>query len=219
MAVRTGATGAAERRAFTDHIAEVRATLLPRLRVARFPDAGRLIARFESIVTHWHWGRPRHPDGVVECVNEICVALRLLDLPGGATLAYEPRTASGQSIDFLLTSADARRYTDVKAIHPRGPKKGGAKVSADHFTALVRARFLEHATGLERKIADLPDGQSAAHRLVFCGDGVLWQRDLLAEFAHAYRGPIQGFGMMQRAPAAHQPDMFLCDVTGPAPVL
>jgi len=106
------------------HVAEVRARLYPTIQVDRFPDAKRLIDRFEWIVSNWEAGRT---DGrvIIEVVNEIAVAKQLLKRPltGHFTMVYEPRTTlSGRSVDFLLRYGAARQYFDVKTIRPLDPR-------------------------------------------------------------------------------------------------
>ena len=152
---------------------------------------------------------------IVEAVNELCVAVQLIDLTltGHYTLTYEPRvTLTGASIDFLLSSKEETRYYDVKTIRPRDPadtEKEWAKyeqlrtlfpTNADlmlaksymggefwHFFSSARAKFLNYSLLLEAKIAKLPQRTSQSVRMVFCGDGFRWTRDQLEDFADFYR--------------------------------
>src|SRR5260221_8408498 len=94
-----------------DHVALVRHRLCAALRDPRFADSGRLIAHFEKIVADWESGRTPDASGIIEVVNEMAVAMRLLSRPLAAhySMTYEPRvTLSGQSIDFMLTYGDER---------------------------------------------------------------------------------------------------------------
>jgi hypothetical protein len=152
--------------------------------VDRFPDAGKLWARFEGIVNNWKTGRSPDATGIIESVNEICVAIELLRqrLTGHFTLIYEPPvTLPGQSIDFLLSYRGQRYYFDVKTVWPRNPEDAKLKWkkyeemrslfpdNADlllaeewmggefwHFFSSARAKFLDHVLALERKVATLP---------------------------------------------------------------
>ena len=102
-----------DREAIRAHVERVRARLYPAIEVDRFPDAKRLIARFERIVGDWEAGRTPDATVIIEGVNEIAVADQLLKRPLTAHFAmvYEPRvTLSGQSIDFLLRYGGAALF-------------------------------------------------------------------------------------------------------------
>src|SRR5262249_24583538 len=152
--------------------------------VDRFPDARRLWARFERIVDDWKTGHAPDATGIIESVNEICVAIELLRqrLAAHFMLVYEPPVMpTGQSIDFLLSYGDQRHYFDVKTVRPRDPEDTKLKWekyeemrslfpdNADlllaehwmggefwHFFSSARAKFLDYALALERKVATLP---------------------------------------------------------------
>jgi hypothetical protein len=204
-----------DRNAVRAHVRLVRERLYPEIQIDRFGDAKRLIARFERIVSDW--GARRSPDAsaIIEAANEICVAIQLLKLQFTAhfLMVYEPRiTVSGQSIDFLLTYAEERHYFDVKTIRPRDlqdTKRAWEKygelrqlfpTNADlllaknwmggdfwHFFSSARAKFLDYALSLERKIAGLSKCEGQTVRMVFCGDRVRWRKDQLEDFADFYR--------------------------------
>jgi hypothetical protein len=71
---------AENREVIREHVQLVRARLYPLIRVDRFPEVDRLITRFESIVGDWEAGRLPDASAIVECNNEICVAIELLGL-------------------------------------------------------------------------------------------------------------------------------------------
>src|SRR5215475_8804442 len=105
-----------DRKAIEQHVQLVQERLYSAITVDRFPDARRLWARFERIVSDWKTGRAPDATGIIESVNEICVAIGLLrqKLTAHFTLVYEPPvTLTGQSIDFLLSYGDQRHYFDV----------------------------------------------------------------------------------------------------------
>jgi hypothetical protein len=260
---------AEDREAIRTHVNHVRARLYPAIQVNRFPDAKRLIARFERIVGDWEAGRAPDARAIIEGANEIAVADQLLKRPLTAHFAmiYEPRvTLSGQSIDFLLSYGDEQHYFDVKTIRPRDPqdakqaweKYGELRLlfptNADlvlaeqwmggefwHFFSSARAKFLDYALSLERKIAGLKKREGQTVRIVFCGDQVRWRKDQLEDFADFYfRGifrqddplrtlqahyltqknlvierTIDGFCYMERQPLAFTPTEFTIDVRGP----
>src|SRR5882757_6810203 len=83
---------AEDREAIQQHVQLVRERLYPAIRVDRFPDAKKLTARVETIVGDWKAGRAPDASGVIEAVNEICVAIELLrqKLTAHFTLIYEP---------------------------------------------------------------------------------------------------------------------------------
>src|SRR5260370_41378532 len=97
---------AEDREAIEQHVQLVRDRLYPAIRVDRFPEAKKLTARTERIVGDWKAGRAPDASGIIEAVNEICVAIELLrqNLTAAFTLGYEPSvTLTGQSIDVLLS--------------------------------------------------------------------------------------------------------------------
>jgi hypothetical protein len=197
-----------------EHVQLVRARLYPLIRLDRFPEVDRLITRFESIVSDWEAGRLPDASAIVECNNEICVAIELLGqkLTAHFSLAYEPAvTLTGQSIDFLMSYGDQQHYFDVKTIAPRDPQDAKSKwekyeelrelfpTNADlvlaeqwmggefwHFFSSARAKFLDYALGLEQKIAALTQLPGRTVRMIFCGDRIRWTRDQLEDFADFY---------------------------------
>jgi hypothetical protein len=209
---------AEDREAIQQHVQLVRERLYPAIRVDRFPDAKKLTARVETIVGDWKAGRAPDASGVIEAVNEICVAIELLrqKLTAHFTLIYEPSvTLTGRSIDFLLSYGDQRQYYDVKTITPRAPEDAKLKwekyaemrslfptntalILAEqwmggefwHFFSSARAKFLDYTLALERKVAALPKTSAVTVRMVFCGDRIRWTRDQLEDFADFYRTGI-----------------------------
>jgi hypothetical protein len=259
---------AEDRETLREHITLVRTQLLSPIKVDRFSGASKLAARFERIARDWEAGRA-DASAIVEVVNEIAVAVQLLSLPLTAHFAmiYEPRvTLSGQSIDFLLAYGDDKKYFDVKTIMPRDPantqrawEKYGElrQLFPDnasillaknlmggefwHYFSSARAKFLDYALGLERKIAALPKGDKQSIRMVYCTDGFHWRIDQLEDFADFYQNgvfraddafaPLQahyltdkgiviqrtidGFCCLHRRLIETQPQTFLVDVQGP----
>ena len=206
---------AEDREAVRAHLRLVREVVYPALlEDTRFPDARRLIARADKIISEWEAGS-RNVAGVVEVVNELCVARELLKRPLTAhyTMTYEPKvTLSGASIDFALTYADAKHYFDVKTIRPREPADARAawakyeelrelfpdNASIElaerlmggqfwHYFSSARAKFLDNALSLERKAAALPRNDKTTVRMIYCGEGMRWTRDQLEDFADFYR--------------------------------
>ena len=206
---------AEEREAIEQHVRLVGERLYPAIRVDRFPDAKKLTARFERIAGDWRAGRAPDASGIIEGVNEMCVAIELLrqKLTAHFTLVYEPSvTLTGQSVDFLLSYGDHRHYFDVKTITPRAPQDAKLKwekyeemrslfptnaalVLAEqwmggefwHFFSSARSKFLDYTLALERKIAELPKTSGGTVRMIFCGDRICWTRDQLEDFADFYR--------------------------------
>jgi hypothetical protein len=114
-----------DREVIQAHVGFVRERLYPEIQIDRFPDARRMISRFEGIIADWKSGKVPDATGIITAVNEIVVAIKLLRVPLTAhfQMVYEPRvTLTGQSIDLLLTSAEERYYFDIKTIRPVSPK-------------------------------------------------------------------------------------------------
>jgi hypothetical protein len=65
---------AEDRKAIHAHVNHVRARLYPAIQINRFPDAKRLIVRFERIVGDWEAGRTPDARAIIEGANEIAVA-------------------------------------------------------------------------------------------------------------------------------------------------
>jgi hypothetical protein len=259
---------AENREAVHEHITLVRKKLLPLIKVERFSGAAKLVARFEKVARDWEASRA-DASVIVEVVNEIAVAVQLLDFPLTAhfEMIYEPKVSlSGQSIDFLLADGNEKHYFDVKTVMPREPanaqraweKYGDVReLFPDNASILLaqnlmggefwyyfssaRAKFLDYALSLERKIAALPKSEKPTIRMVYCGDGFRWRIDQLEDFADFYRNgvfraddalaPLQahylirkgiviqrtidGFCCLQRPLIETQPRKFVVDVQGP----
>jgi len=101
-------------------IEDMRSVLMPRLCVPEFPDANRLIARFEAAVVRWRNGERIHQ--LIHDGNELCAAAALLGtMQPSDKLLYEPRLAATEkSIDFCIESASgAKAWFDMKTVAPR----------------------------------------------------------------------------------------------------
>ncbi len=184
---------AEDREAVRQHVQQVREKIYRIIRVPRFTDAEKLISRFERIVTDWEQKRAGGAEAIIEAVNELCVAARLLTLKNATTalLIYEPQvTPSGKSIDFMLALDGERHYFDVKSVRPRDldaerawdnyedmrehfPDNTDVILAKNfmggefwHYMSTARSRFLEHSLGLERKISEMTDSDgNASYRL------------------------------------------------------
>jgi hypothetical protein len=133
---------AEDREAIQQHVQLVRERLYPAIRVDRFPDAKKLTARVETIVGDWKAGGAPDASGVIEAVNEICVAIELLrqKLTAHFTLIYEPSvTLTGRpqgGVDRGACALAKERYVS-KALrlllgrrHPFGISACGRRVPA-----------------------------------------------------------------------------------------
>jgi hypothetical protein len=180
---------------------------------SRFTGCSKLLERFADACAAWEEGRVRTARQITDTVNELRIALRLLQDPMCARLKYEARLdGTDKSIDFALTSTNGKRiFYDVKTVLPgegdgwalyqkakdngwftRGTEVhwdkefGGAELA--HYLFAARGKFIEHSWGLEQKIRFIPKNGLAYFRMVFCGDNFRWHQSDLEDFADTYFG-------------------------------
>lgn len=181
---------------------------------ARFADGARLTTRFNSAVdTLLERGRG-YFRAVDEAHNELCIAQALLSNsnPRFERLDYEPPlSGTDKSIDFRTVYEDVTAFIDVKTIKPapqdrwdqyqRALEEGwfpenvsvilsGAWLGGElwHNMFAARARMLEYAVEMERKISEAALADSGKlFVLAFCGEGFHWHQDELEDFVSFYR--------------------------------
>ena len=86
----------------------------------RFTRGSALLTRFEHACAAWESGSAPTARQVTDTVNELRIALRLLQDPKCVRLEYEPALAgTRKTIDFSLISPEgARIFYDVKTVIP-----------------------------------------------------------------------------------------------------
>ena len=187
-------------------------SLIPRLTGdARFPDATRMVKRFETAIARWRQSNDFRP--VINDANELIAAAEILrDLRATDQLLYEPKLVrTRKSIDFGVVWADGgRSWIDMKTVAPgwqddetawnriteiadAAPNNtrlildrnfSGAAIGGQWIKA--RWSFVQRAVELEGKIAQLTRTESGPVRLLFCSEGA-WHQDDLEDFADFYR--------------------------------
>jgi hypothetical protein len=181
----------------------------------RFRSWQQLIDRFTKAVDFVLKNGHTHFKAVDEAHNELCIASATLSIqePKITRLEYEPvLSGTAKSIDFRATADNGLIiYIDVKTIKPESkdrweqfkraveekwlPERVTVTLAKEwlggelwHCMFTARARMLEHALELEKKIAD---GKLAAKNvaliLALCGDGFCWHKDQLEDFVSFYR--------------------------------
>ena len=178
----------------------------------RFPDAHKLIAKFEESIKQIKAGGRSLFHLAHETHNELCVALALLENsnPSFRLLEYEPvLSGTPKSIDFRALSGAYSYYVDVKTIRPKLNNKWiqyekltkfisknnslflvrewlGGEIWHSFFSS--RGKMLSYSKELEEKVlsGNLSNGSNRIV-MVFCGDDYHWHEDSLEDFISFYR--------------------------------
>jgi hypothetical protein len=180
----------------------------------RFTQGQLLLDRFDAAIETVLKNGRGHFSAIDEAHNEICIASALLANTRlrFIRLGYEPPLPGcAKTIDFRATADTGQiAYVDVKTIKPqaadrwdqfeKATKEGwiadnlhvviaeewlGGEIWHAWFAA--RARMLEYALELERKIAEANlAGENKLFVLALCSDGFRWQQDGLEDFVSFY---------------------------------
>jgi len=200
-----------------DHIALVISVLKPIFvsDVERISGGKRLWSQFEqAVISFENNGRPQ-VKGVIERINELVVAKRLIHDAQltGASIEYEPEIIpGGQKFDFVLKSTSGEtNYIEVKTVQPTtddsedkwrqyqqrkdnlSPQNRyivckelmGATIFGNSFSA--RSSFMKYTIETEAKLNEHNKFRPGTAILVFCGTGFEWDISDLEDFAHFYR--------------------------------
>ena len=179
----------------------------------RFTGCSKLLARFAELCAAWEAGSAPNARQITDTVNELRIALRLLQDPKCKRLEYEARIdGTDKTIDFTLTNTEGQRiFYDVKTVLPEKGDKwalyenakanrwftpgtkldfdeefGGPQLAHDAFA--TRDKFIEYSLELEQKIRFVAKDGETYFRMVFCGDNFRWGQRDLEDFADTYFG-------------------------------
>ena len=198
------------------HIADVDAFYRPIIRDAhlRLSGGSQLLSSFEQSVDAYRKIGRRQVSGIIERVNELTVAHKLLTDPrlASAQIAYEPQIVPGPKFDFVVSApGKPTLYIEVKTVSPQptndatswqkatyrrrlitpgtvfivDEKAFGAEIFGNDFAA--RSSIMKYALQTETKLAAHLEFEPGRGALVICGNGVSWEPDLLEDFADYYR--------------------------------
>lgn len=195
------------------HIEQVRAVVIPTIEAAgtRFSGRDRLLESFEKAVDSFT--EKEQISGVIERVNEIVVAERIIRDPTlkNSAVEYEPTIIRGAPLfDFIITDPNlATHFIEVKTVHPAqrnsNPQRASTRLThvpenilvaiADHgmgteifdSSFAARSSFLKYTLETEQKLLTHQAVRPGNAYLVFCGNGFSWQADELEDFADFYR--------------------------------
>ena len=149
---------------------------------------------------------------LAEKVNELAVAKILLDDPHlTGPVQYEPdMLPSGRKIDFVAARHDDNVYVEVKSINPKSNESEEAwkrflKLSEHHpanvnfitnagpcggdiYSRLLssRSKFLTNAIEFEERLKEAKEVRQGPGVLVYCCNGIAWDRCDLEDFADFY---------------------------------
>lgn len=180
----------------------------------RFKDGKVLLDRFNAAIESVLNNGRGHFRAVDEAHNELCVASALLANTKlrFIRVEYEPPLPGCAGTIDLRATADKRQiaYVDVKTIKPEDTDRWEQfeKAKAEgwfpdniivgiseqwlggeiwHAWFAARARMLEYALDLERKIVDAGlEADDVVTVLALCGDGFRWHQDQLEDFVAFY---------------------------------
>jgi hypothetical protein len=191
----------------------------------RFTGCPKLVGRFYEVCAAWEASSLPSARQITDTVNELRIALRLVQDEKCKHVEYEPALdGTDKTIDFMLTSTEGNRiFYDVKTILPEvgdgwalfqkakenrwfGPRTeihwdeefGGRELA--HYAFATRAKFIEYSLELEQKIRCVAKDGRTYFRLVFCGDNFRWHQSDLESFADTYferATPWDHFASMQ----------------------
>jgi hypothetical protein len=224
------------RGAIENHIREADAFFRPLI----LQSAGRLIGgkclmtEFDHSVRAFRKYGRRQVSGLIERVNELCVARHFLLQPNFATslIEYEPEIVQGPKFDFVIRKpGEPPHYVEVKTVSPLmsmnemswrkakfQPRLVVLDMTADNaeppasgqLTKAVQSAFLRNAIKTELKLAKHAVIEPGPGTLIYCGDGQAWGQAELEIFAKVYVGARVAFGVMLRPQAALVPALFDC---------
>lgn len=201
------------------HIAAVQALYRPLLaNHGRLTGGGRLLASFEQSVAAYRKTGRRQINGVIERVNELTVAHKLLCDPQftAAAVAYEPQIIPGPKFDFVVRrTGQSTLYIEVKTVSPHAAIDAASWQKATyrgrpatprnpHSGTAVQAAFRRYTLQTENKLTAHVPVEPGKGLLILCGDGLCWSPTALTDFAAPYRGPLN-FGCLIRRQDAVEP--------------
>ncbi len=201
------------RAAIENHIRDVDAFYRPLIlsSAGRLSGGERLLTQFERAASAFRKHGRRQVSGVIERVNELAVLRQLLLEPGlaSAVIEYEPEIVAGPRFDFVIRPPDGPTvFVEVKTVSPqstndlaswRQPRYPSRQVmldAASHDAGeatstrpsfAAHPAFLRYAIQTEAKLAAHAAVRPGLGVLVFCGDGIGWQRPELEDFVRSYR--------------------------------
>lgn len=197
----------------------------------RLTGGPQLLASFAQAVTAYRKTGRRQVSGIIERVNELAVARKLLTDPQfvAAHITHEPELIPGPKFDFVLTTPNQpTHYIEVKTVSPQSAndetswqkttyRSRPATPRTPHDDSAAQAAFLRYTAQTESKLEahiaiDPGDGL-----LIICGDGTSWPPSALSDFVASYRGPLS-FGTLIRSQDAVEPSAWTYPVKGPVEV-
>jgi hypothetical protein len=224
------------RGAIENHIREADAFFRPLFlqSAERLIGGERLMTEFDRAVSACRKYGRRQVSGLIERVNELCVARHLLIEPNFATalIEYEPEIVIGPKFDFVIRkSGEPPHYVEVKTVSPlismneiswRKAKFQPRLVVLDmtfvsagtsapeQVTKAVQSAFLRNTVETELKLANHALIEPGPGTLIYCGDGQSWDQVELRDFVKVNAGAQLGFGLMLRPQDAVSPSLFDC---------
>jgi len=194
--------------------------------VHRFTGCSKLLGRFADLCAAWEAGSVPNARQITDTVNELRIALRLIQDAKCKRLEYEARIdGTDKTIDFTLTNTDGKRiFYDVKTVLPEegdgwalyqkatanGWFSPGTRLDLDeefggpklaHYDFATRDKFIEYSLEFEQRIRSVAKDGEAYFRIVFCGDNFRWHQSDLEDFADTYFGrptPWDHLALMQK---------------------
>jgi hypothetical protein len=176
-------------------IDRVRRELLPGLTSdPRFPDAGRIVKRFEKAVAAWQMSDDFRP--IVHDANELCGAAEILrELGPEDRLLYEHRRHCWIDVKTVAPELqnDDAAWERVLQIATAVPANANLVLDPDYAGAvlgrqMINARwsFVQRAIEAEAKISLLTEAERRPVWLLFCSNGAC-REDALEDFVSFYR--------------------------------
>ena len=175
----------------------IRVSTVSRLQeeVHRFTGCSKLLGRFADLCAAWEAGSLPNARQITDSVNELRIALRLIQDAKCNRLEYEPRLdGTDKTIDFMLTNTEGKRiFYDVKtllpeegdgwALYQKAKANGwftpGTNLDLDeefggpelaHYAFATRDKFIHYSLELEQKVRCVAKDGETYFRMVFCGD-------------------------------------------------
>lgn len=205
------------------HIADVDAFYRPIIRDAhlRLSGGSQLLSSFEHSVAAYRKTGRRQASGIIERVNELAVAHKLLTDPrlASAQIAYEPQIVPGPKFDFVVSApGKPTLYIEVKTVSPQSTNDATSWQKATyrrrmvtppmpHRNANVQAAFERYTAQTQRKLLAHTACEPSYGALIICGNGISWTPSALIAFAHTYDGPLE-FGILIRPQDAVSPSAW-----------
>lgn len=177
-------------------------------KVSGYPSFNKLICKFQEFLD----GKCTDTDRLLSLCDEIAVANWLFSLFENSLVeaVCEQKLPGGKNIDFLIKTKDGRNiYFDVKTLNPDTKDDWDKYQKANkenHFSSntgvildknylggeifhamrTAREKMLDHALGLEEKIASMEKRDKNIFILVLCGKGLTLHDSWVEDFAHFY---------------------------------